>query len=676
MNDYIYYEPLPEDWLIEFDDLVSGALRMGAPFGLNTAMADRAMANKNPWDKDCAVEVMVGGETTMQHISDAFKIAIQEANASNLPFSDPRRGHVYIAGMRLNPNRILDSDGNNAWTLIKQMMDAGIRVRILLFMPDFGAKSANMLPHQCAHLYLANLVKVHNKNLKIIHNVDDDIGVVFLDLRLPRFLGVNVWSVGSHHQKFIVIRGNVTNYAFCGGVDLAYTRRDSPVFEGDEQSGDEIPYHDITTDYIYDNGNLVIPPCNQENKKFKQGSDLPKEVYGTNRQIWLDHHLKLQGPIVSTLEEIFVQRWEDWGYTEEIPITDLYIKNGIVISSSSGALTGNKDSPIKPLKDIIGPIIPVDEIIGTEESKTYIQPWQTIPFRRDRKGKEKDNGFYPYYDGEFSFMSGLVKACKQAKDLILIFDQYFWNVPYARFLAEQLLRDDKENLHLIIFLPPFSDLGNTTTGIRQHYFRNKAISVLPFETNRVKVYSMWNNIGGHDISLQNRGIYCHCKTQAFDQDLLVCGSTNINWRSFTHDTELSCAIVNRKVVQNYYRQIWDYIFINKLLDDYVDFNDVSWAQQFFTAFDLNLISANIIEDPWESDEVILPNNEKRTNNIYYGHEGTGYQIEAGFILDPNSLGVSDNSFGRENTLKDIIDYIEEYPESEYRYKRYVVGKKP
>ena len=57
------------------------------------------------------------------------------------------------------------------------------------------------------------------------------LGVVALDMRTANL------AAAAHHQKIMIARTPWRDVGFCGGVDLAYTRRDAPVPVGDWASG-------------------------------------------------------------------------------------------------------------------------------------------------------------------------------------------------------------------------------------------------------------------------------------------------------------------------------------------------------------------------------------------------------------------------------------------------------
>jgi len=665
----------------------------GQPFGEGSERWKRARDHKlKPWDDDCYVTPLIGGRAAMDEIRKAFEAIIAEAETG-------ANCHVYIAGWRLNPNRdmtiaaswdtpVTDSQKDHtAWGLVRRMMFAGVKVRILLWLPPTKPLNVEYFtgfsPHIQAHFYLARLVKRGNKEAKDkfgLQDDDDDLGVVFLDRRIAEAHEF----VSSHHQKFIVVRGTKTNVAFCGGVDLAYTRRDAPVFEGDWQSGNAIPTQDrgIKVDIetpIQWEGDIEVPE-KQHGSDLPQYIDVPnlgyyKELYGMNQQIWHDQHLKLEGPVVKTLEHVFVERWSEPSASCLVLGDDGYeMPNGSIISSSKNAFetktflrthtingaesyyidygvrsksdiekvrlagqdqdltfwrvdpqgrlsfpsslfrlikAGDKleilyrrKQPKSLLQPLPVPIVPASSATPAKKAKTQI--WLTIPLRGEaRDGWEGGKAWvqlnqsgvdesriqsqltyeggervlpFPYRLGEFSNMAGIANACGKAKELIWIFDQYFWSVPYGRLLAKRL--NEESGLHVIIVLPPWSDMGEGYFGDSQHRLRWTALRILgaPIIFNRVAVYIPW-----YTNPPRNVGIYCHAKVQLFDDDLLVCGSCNINERSYSVDSEVCCAVESKQVVQNHYEELWNH-FIKSAFSRQLHAQNFTpgWGARFFS----------------------------------------------------------------------------------------------
>ncbi|MDD1758565.1 MAG: phospholipase D-like domain-containing protein [Methanotrichaceae archaeon] len=611
----------PNKWFLKFSP--DGE---GRPWGDDTYMAKR-MGNYNPWDENCKVIPLIGGYEAMSAMRESLEAALAQAKQG-------KKGYVYIADLRLNPLRDLSEDNpwiieNRPWNesdsakrdqtalgLILRLMQAGINVRILLWLPIKVSIFAGLSPLMSDHIYIAKVVSKECERLSKNDPGAKDRGIVALDMRVAS----PITSI--HHQKMMVIRVGDVNVAYCGGVDLAYTIRDAPdashpytydptatlddllilmesnppqFLGGDWQSGKNVPQvfdaQDKThrwpksPDTIYDALRDVAKPSHPV-------PDLPKEVYGDDHQIWHDQHLQLQGPIVKTLEEQFCERWRDGGNVHEIGFWgSLHFKKNQVIFSSKTAI---EDDDIKPLDE-------PKEVDLVPGGSSLVQMWRTIPLRMERKRP-------PFIRGEFTNMAGIANACQAADELIWIFDQYFFSRPLARLLNHQIKNDKKKKLCVILVLPPYAN----DHPLEEHHARKLALNDLTAglslgsgKFERVGVYNLW-----HPSRIPG-GIYCHAKVQLYDRSLLVCGSANLNRRSFTCDTELNCAILDEDLALKHYRRLWRVLFPGVAWPSQINFDDPNggWGMQFFNAFE-NAIKAQgtyLIPDPWwNSDKQIRP----------------------------------------------------------------------
>jgi phosphatidylserine/phosphatidylglycerophosphate/cardiolipin synthase-like enzyme len=525
----------------------------GRPWGDGTAMAARAYAGQDPWDTGNEVTPMVGGFAAMNAIRNTFKAALADAAQQAKRGTPPgQRGHVYIADWQLNALR--DTSITNPWGgypwdpattvssddtalgLVVRLMSAGIGVRLLLWMPT-GVQREELTSLADEHWSVAAAVQDHNETLVRRWGLPAPIGVAALDLRIAAPFAAAL------HQKAIVVRVGGVNAALCGGVDLAYTRRDfgrsasAFIGTGDWQSGDSTP---LPADgwphqnpppeggyplYPYPGSPLL------DDGQFPE--DLPADVYGSGFRHWHDHYLQLRGPVVATLEQQFAERW----------IMDS--KGRVYVFDRNSWAVGRYDqvqltSPSAISKGRVVPLPPARPEAAA--GSATVQMWRTIPLRPGITVP-------PFVRGEFTVMAGVANAVSQATQLITIWDQYFWSEPLAKLLAARLMANN--GLRLLIVLPPY---GTTEPGM-ELMLRKNALQDLwggldSGGRSRVAVRDLW-------AAGPNIGVYVHAKVQTYDDQLLVCGSANMNRRSTQCDAELDCAVLDQTAVQTHLANLYD-----------------------------------------------------------------------------------------------------------------------
>jgi phosphatidylserine/phosphatidylglycerophosphate/cardiolipin synthase-like enzyme len=156
-----------------------------------------------------------------------------------------------------------------------------------------------------------------------------------------------------------------------------------------------------------------------------------------------------------------------------------------------------------------------------------VQLLRTYPFMR--RGYE----FAP--NGERSVARGYQKAIARARSLIYLEDQYLWSADVANVLAGALRRNP--GLHLIAVIPRFPDQDGRLSEPPNLIGRADAIGLLrEAGGDRVAVYGLEND--------QGTPIYVHAKVCVVDDTWATIGSDNLNRRSWTHDSELTCAVVD------------------------------------------------------------------------------------------------------------------------------------
>ncbi|MGI8334470.1 hypothetical protein ACRYCC_31350 [Actinomadura scrupuli] len=592
----------PADWLLEFTSPDAAASDGdGRPWGDGTAMSRRAYAKTAPWDHGCLVTPMIGGHAALAAIREALEAAIIDATDQGrrgVPAGE--RGHVYLADWLLNGLRDLSETrqgqkwdpatkpvkDQTALGLILRMMSAGITVRIMLWLPT-TAQAQKFGAHANEHWNLAAAVQDHNETLQRLWSLQQPLGVVALDARTAYTTRRFPSSVASHHQKMIAVRVGTVNVGFCGGVDLAFTRRDYGGYgrsgSGDWQSGLGSPPSAggwPRQDPPPTGGYPPYPykPADTYNQQpFPE--DLPENAYGKGNRHWHDQHLKLEGPVVASLEDQFAERWViDTGTRAFLFNRDstIGIVNQVNLTSAQAiqGVSGQADNAVVPLPSS-RPVPPAGEAI--------VQMWRTIPMYPGRTVE-------PFARGEFTVLAGVAKAITQARHLITIWDQYFWSSPLAKLVANQL--NTHPTLRLLIVLPPYG----TTTPETELGLRMDALQVLwealgPDGRARVLVRNMWD-------TKASVGIYVHDKVQTYDDALLVCGSANMNRRSFECDSELDCAVLHTPTVRSHLARLQTSL----AGEQWTDFGP-GWLHRYWTSFTFGISGSSwyeqwLIDDPF------------------------------------------------------------------------------
>ena len=229
--------------------------------------------------------------------------------------------------------------------------------------------------------------------------------------------------------------------------------------------------------------------------------------YG-ERPPWHDVQLELRGPVVGLLDQVFRERWTDpRSLDTDNPISYLQDR----LRRVDLAPDPLPDRPPDP-----GPAGPC-----------AVQVLRTYPAIRPRT---------PYAPrGERSVARGYAKAFARARRLIYLEDQYMWSPHIARLLADALKTNP--GLHIVVVVPRHPDVDGRFALPPNHVGRWEAMQVArKAAPDRVHVFDLENHAG--------TPVYVHAKVCVIDDVWACVGSANLNRRSWSHDSELSCAVLD------------------------------------------------------------------------------------------------------------------------------------
>jgi phosphatidylserine/phosphatidylglycerophosphate/cardiolipin synthase-like enzyme len=236
-------------------------------------------------------------------------------------------------------------------------------------------------------------------------------------------------------------------------------------------------------------------------------------TYGP-RPPWHDVQLAIHGPAVADVETVFRERWED-----RSPL-------------SRNPLRRWRDRALRPIEP---PQCPVPLPDPPRCGRDAVQVLRTYPYRR------RGYSFAP--SGERSIARGYGKALDRAEHLVYLEDQYLWCPHVVSFFAEALAA--KPELRLIAVVPQFPIAGPNQA------WRATGSAAAPQLLARARALDLLQRLGGDRVGiyhLENQAgtpVYVHAKVCVIDDTWVTAGSANINRRSWTFDSELSCAVLGQ-----------------------------------------------------------------------------------------------------------------------------------
>ena len=243
-----------------------------------------------------------------------------------------------------------------------------------------------------------------------------------------------------------------------------------------------------------------------EHRGDPQAVDMAKQ-YGDHPP-WHDVQVALRGPVVGALDLTFRERWTD---PTSLDVTSpvAYVKDRL----DGADLRADRLPPQPPDPPVCGP--------------HNVQVLRTYPSMR------------PGYDfarnGEQTIARGYSKAVQRARRLIYLEDQYLWSREVAQLFAEALRANPE--LHLVAVVPRYPDVDGRFALPPNQVGRAEAIALCRKAAgDRVHVFDVENHL--------SEPVYVHAKVCVVDDVWASIGSDNFNRRSWTHDSELSCAVLD------------------------------------------------------------------------------------------------------------------------------------
>ena len=159
----------------------------------------------------------------------------------------------------------------------------------------------------------------------------------------------------------------------------------------------------------------------------------------------------------------------------------------------------------------------------------------TVQLLRSYPRRRPAYPFAPY--GERSIARAYGKALSRAQRIVYIEDQYLWSFDVARLFAAALQRSPR--LHLIAVVPRYPDQeGPVYTGAATLGHAAALGMVHDAGEDRVQVFDLENPAG--------LPVYVHSKVCVIDDVWAAVGSDNFNMRSWTHDSELTAAVLDEQ----------------------------------------------------------------------------------------------------------------------------------
>ncbi|WP_154402672.1 phospholipase D family protein [Nocardioides speluncae] len=223
---------------------------------------------------------------------------------------------------------------------------------------------------------------------------------------------------------------------------------------------------------------------------------------------WHDAMAEIRGPAVAHVLDTFAERWDD-----PTPLDHRNPYRAVVHRLAR--------MPRHPER------LPERWEPPPDAGPHQVQILRTYPAKRPA---------YPFApQGERSIARAYSRAFARARRMIYIEDQYFWSDVVSTTLAEALRREPE--LQVIAVVPRYPEEDNRLGGPPMFFGQRLAWDqLLEAGGDRFAMFDLENAAG--------TPIYVHAKVCVVDDRWMTVGSDNLNLRSWTHDSEITCAAVD------------------------------------------------------------------------------------------------------------------------------------
>ncbi|WP_461022502.1 phospholipase D family protein [Thalassiella azotivora] len=230
------------------------------------------------------------------------------------------------------------------------------------------------------------------------------------------------------------------------------------------------------------------------------------DPYG-DRPAWHDVQVAVRGPAVRDAEDTFRERWDDPAALSRLP---WHVVPDLLHRADRDASRLGEPWPDPPAAGSC----------TVQLLRTYPNRWPGYPFAPD---------------GERSIARAYAKALRRARRLVYVEDQYLWSTDVARVFAEALRREPE--LRLVAVVP-------------RHPRQDSQLSAAAANLGHAQALRLVREAGGERVQVldlenrEGRPVYVHAKVCVVDDVWASVGSDNFNRRSWTHDSELTAAVLD------------------------------------------------------------------------------------------------------------------------------------